>query len=111
MVASLITIWPRCDKALRPLLLVWCAAGVAYVAFMFMIDVPMYWLRWLADEAHGRSYLSINQGLLDISARWVVSHRWEDWQNEVAWMSMYFSIAVWLSIALIHTPIAKRQTA
>jgi hypothetical protein len=111
MVASLITIWPRCDKTLRPLLLVWCAAGVAYVVFMFMIDVPMYWLRWLADEAHGRSYLSIDQGLLDVSVRRVVSHRWEDWQNEVAWMSLYFSIAVWLSIALIHTPAAKRQAA
>jgi hypothetical protein len=35
----------------------------------------------------------------------VVSHRLEDWKNEIAWMSLYFSVAVWLSIALIHAPL------
>jgi hypothetical protein len=104
MVMSLVAIWPRCSAALRPLLAAWCAAGIAYVAFMFLVDVPMYWSRWVADEAVGRHYLSIAQGLLDVSGRWVVSHRWEDWRSEVAWMSLYFSVAVWLSIALIHAP-------
>ena len=59
----------------------------------------------------GRHYLSLVQGLLDVSGRWVVSHRWEDWKSEVAWMTMYFSIAVWLSIALVHAPLPKRHTA
>ncbi len=110
LVASLVAIWPRCDSALRPLLAVWCAAGIAYVAFMFLVDVPMYWSRWLADEASGHHYLSIAQGVIDASGRWVVSHRWEDWKNEVAWMSLYFSVAVWLSIALIHAPALGRRT-
>ena len=52
---------------MRPLLAAWCAAGIAYVAFMFLVDVPMYWSRWLADEASGRHYLSLTQGLLDVS--------------------------------------------
>jgi hypothetical protein len=111
LVTSLLWIWPRCSAAARPLLAAWCAAGIAYVAFMFLVDVPMYWARWLADEASGRSYLSITQGLLDASGRWVVSHRWQDWQNEVAWMSLYFSAAVWLSIALIHAPLPARLAA
>lgn len=111
LVTSLLWIWPRCSATLRPLLAAWCAAGIAYVAFMFLVDVPMYWARWLADEASGRSYLSITQGLLDVSERRVVSHRWQDWQNEVAWMSLYFSVAVWLSIALIHAPVPGRQAA
>jgi len=106
LVASLVAIWPRCDAKLRPLLALWCAAGIAYVGFMFLVDVPMYWSRWIADETSGRHYLSIGQGLLDVSGRWVVSHRWQDWHSEVIWMSLYFSVAVWFSVALIHVPAA-----
>lgn len=111
LVMSLLWIWRRCSPSLRPLLAAWCAAGIAYVAFMFLVDVPMYWSRWLADEASGRHYLTITQGLLDVSGHWVVSHRWQDWHNEVAWMSLYFSVAVWLSIALVHAPVPERRNA
>jgi hypothetical protein len=112
MVASALAIWPRSDAALRRLLAAACAVGTAYVAFMFLVDVPMYWSRWTADEASGRAYLSVAQGVLDISEHWVVSHRWEVWRNEVAWMSLYFSVAVWFSIALIHAPVlgGRRQS-
>jgi len=72
---------------------------------MFMVDVPMYWSRWLADEAAGRNYLSLQQGLMDVSGRWTVSHRLQDWQSEMTWMTAYFSVAVWLSIALMHAPV------
>ncbi len=109
LVASLLTLWPRASKKLRPLLLAMCLTGIAYVVFMFMVDVPMYWSRWLDDEASGRNYLSLTQGLLDTSERWVVSHQWHIWKGEVLWMSLYFSIAVWLSIAFIHAPALKRQ--
>jgi hypothetical protein len=111
MVASLVAIWPVCDAAVRRLLAAWCAMGVAYVSFMFLVDVPMYWSRWLADEASGRPYLDLAQGLVDVSQRWVVSHNWSDWKSEVVWMSLYFSVAVWLSIALIHAPVLVRRAA
>lgn len=102
LVASLVWVWPRCRREARPLVAACCAAGLAYVAYMFLIDVPMYWARWVADEAQGRQYLGIAQGLADTATRWVVSHRWSDWESEVAWMSLYFSVAVWLSIGLVH---------
>ena len=104
LVLSLVVIWPRARASARPLLALCCSAGVAYVAYMFAVDVPMYWARWLADEAAGRRYLSLAQGVSDASARWVVSHRWEDWRGEVLWMTLYFSVAVWLSIGLVHAP-------
>jgi hypothetical protein len=107
LVASLVAIWPRSTRQQRPILALWCVAGVGYVAFMFGIDVPMYWSRWLADEATGRHYLSVWQGALDVSGRWVVSHRWDDWKGEVTWMTLYFSVAVWLSISLVHTPLHR----
>ncbi len=110
LVASMAVLWPSCPAARRPLLLTWCVAGVAYVAFMFLVDVPMYWTRWLADEASGRHYLSIAQGMHDVAVRWVVSYRWADWKNEVVWMTLYFSVAVWLSIALIHAPVAEPES-
>jgi hypothetical protein len=86
----------------RKVLIGWCVVGAAYVAFMFVHDVPMYWSRWLTDEARGRQYLTIDEGLTDVSHRQVVSLRWQDWKSEIAWMSLYFSVAVWLSISLVH---------
>jgi hypothetical protein len=104
LVAGMVAIWPRCTRSLRPLLLAWCIAGTAYVAFMFLVDVPMYWSRWIADSANGRHYMSIAQGVHDAAVRRIVSYRWQDWKSEVVWMSLYFSVAVWLSIALVHAP-------
>jgi hypothetical protein len=111
LVASLAAILPRCTAARRPLLLACCVAGSIYVAYMFFVDVPMYWSRWIADEVSGRHYMSIAQGARDASVRWVVSHRWQDWKSEVVWMSLYFSVAVWISIALVHAPLLDTQIA
>ena len=111
LAASLVAIWPRCARRQRPMLVLWCVAGLAYVLFMFLVDVPMYWSRWIADEAMGRQYMNLAQGAADISGRWVVSHRWEDWRSEVIWMSLYFSVAVWISLALVHVPAARPRAA
>jgi hypothetical protein len=111
LVASLLAIRPRSAADRRPLLLACCAVGAIYVGYMFLVDVPMYWSRWITDELSGRSYLSIAQGAHDISVHWVVSHRWQEWKNEVVWMSLYFSVAVWISIALIHAPVPETQVA
>jgi len=77
------------------------------VTYLFSVDVPTYWARWMADQASGRHYLSLAQGWLDITQRRVVSHRWEDWKSEVVWMSLYFSVGVWASISLIHASVSK----
>ena len=96
----------------RPWVALWCAAGAAYVMYVGFVDVPMYWARWAADEASGRHYLTLAQGLVDVSVRWVVSHQWAHWRGEVVWMTAYFSVAVWLSIALALAPrrVALRLT-
>jgi hypothetical protein len=108
LVVSLVGMWPRVRQELRAVLALCGGAGTAYVIYMFGVDVPMYWARWLADQAQGRQYLSVSDGLLDASTRWVVSHRWVDWQSEVVWMTLYFSVAVWLSIGLVHAPLHRR---
>ncbi|HKT72535.1 MAG TPA: hypothetical protein VJQ47_06565 [Steroidobacteraceae bacterium] len=112
-VASLIAVWPRCPRPQRTLFTVWCAAGTLYVAYMLCVDVPMYWARWIADEAHGRQYLSLVQGVMDASDRRVVSYRWTDWKSEIGWMSLYFTVAVWISLSLVHAAVvgARRSRA
>lgn len=104
LVANFAKVWPRCNRELRTLLAGACVIGLGYVVYMFQVDVPMYWARWTLDEHHGRQYFSVAQGLADASGRWVVSHRWADWESEFVWMSLYFSVAVWLSIGLMHVP-------
>ncbi len=102
VIAAVLAILPRCAAPRRRMLFGWCMAGVAYVLFMFFFDVPTYWARHVAEEIHGQHYLTIAQGLADVSHRRIVSYRWEDWRTEIVWMSLYFSVAVWLSISLIH---------
>jgi len=102
VVISLFGVWPRCPPTWRPALAAACAGTLAYVGYMFLVDVPMYWSRWMLDQAHGRHYLSLAAGLADVSQRRVVSWRWQDWRSEVIWMSLYFSVAVWISIWLVH---------
>ena len=84
----------------------WSLGGAAYVAFIFVYDVPMYWSRWRADQANGRHYLSIADGMVDVCRRWTVSYRWEDWRSEVPWMSLYFTFGVWSSISLVYASLA-----
>lgn len=102
LVAGFARVRPHCAPRLQRVLAGACVIGLAYVAYMFLVDVPMYWARWVQDEAQGRQYLGLLQGLADASRNWVVSHRWADWESEVVWMSLYFSVAVWLSMALMH---------
>ena len=80
-----------------------------YAAFMFTVDVPMYFSRWQADATSGREYLGFIAGLHDASTRWVVTHDIADWRDEIAWMSLYFSAAVWTSLALGGFELVKDQ--
>jgi hypothetical protein len=83
------------------LVLAAAAGGVAcYVVFMVTVDVPMYFERWQAELADGTPLLGFFAGLHDVATRWVVTHRFAPWHNEMPWMSLYFSVAVWTSLML-----------
>ncbi|HVX76790.1 MAG TPA: hypothetical protein VHB49_11720 [Bradyrhizobium sp.] len=76
-------------------------AGIAvYLAFLVTVDVPMYLGRWKAGLADGSKLLGLVEGLHDARTRWVVTHDLAHWKDEIAWMSLYFSLAVWASLAL-----------
>jgi hypothetical protein len=80
---------------------------LGYVSFMFTVDVPMYFEWWQTDLASGKELLGLFAGLYDVTTRWVVTHRIALWSDEIAWMSLYFSVAVWTSLALCGFVLVK----
>jgi hypothetical protein len=86
------------------------AAGmVGYVVFMATVDVPMYFGRWQSDLATGKTYFGLAAGLHDLATRWVVTHDIAQWRPEIAWISLYFSMAVWASLLLAGFALVKHH--
>ena len=86
---------PEFHGAVRVLLAIAIAGIAGFLAFLMTIDVPMYLKRWRTGEADGDKRLTPREGLRDVSTRWVVTHDLAEWKDEIAWMSLYFSLAVW----------------
>ena len=97
-----IALWRHARPAFRPTIAATGIVGIFYVVFMMAVDVPGYFNRWQLDQAAGKQYFSFADGIQDAMFRRVVTLRWDDWSPEIPWMSLYFSVAVWLSIAIIH---------
>jgi hypothetical protein len=91
---------PEFDGAIRAVLVIAIVGIAFYLAFLMTIDVPMYLSRWRADAAIGSKRLRLIEGLRDASTRWVVTHDIVHWKDEIAWMSLYFSMAVWASLGI-----------
>jgi hypothetical protein len=91
---------PEFDGEARAVLVVAITGIAGYLAFLMTIDVPMYLSRWRAGMADGSKRLRPLEGLRDVSTRWIVTHDLAEWKDEIVWMSLYFSAAVWASLAL-----------
>ena len=91
---------PEFDGPVRVVLAVAIVGIAGYLAFLMTVDVPMYLRRWRADVAGGSKVLGPIEGLRDASTRWIVTHDLAHWKDEIPWMSLYFSAAVWASLAL-----------
>lgn len=91
---------PEFDGPVRAVLVITIIGIAGYLAFLMTVDVPMYLGRWRANLADGSSLLKPLEGLRDVSTRWIVTHDLAEWKDEIAWMSLYFSAAVWASLAL-----------
>jgi hypothetical protein len=101
---SLATLLRRHTGRLRVLIAAWVGTGIVFVLFMTNVDLPMYLERWIEDELARRSYLSMSEGFVDLATRWIVTYEWTAWKDEIAWMTLYFSAGVYVSISLVHAP-------
>jgi hypothetical protein len=91
---------PEFDGLVRLVLAIGIVGIAGYVAFLVTVDVPMYLSRWRAGLADGRKLLRVFEGFHDVTTRWVVTHELAEWKGEIVWMSLYFTMAVWASLAL-----------
>lgn len=113
VVAGFVSVWPHVDEKGRRFVAAAIAGGASYITFMMFVDVPMYLSRWRADLVAGHEYLSLREGMRDVLERCIVTRGWAAWHEDAAWLSLYFTVAVWASIALAHVPPlrgARRQT-
>jgi hypothetical protein len=115
---ALCRLLPEFHGPVRVVLVVAIGCIALYLAFLMTIDVPMYLNRWRADLAEGNPLLRPLEGLYDVSTRWIVTHDPAHWKGELAWMALYFSGAVWASLALCvfysledHLPRYRTETA
>jgi hypothetical protein len=91
---------PEFDGLLHLAIVVGITGITGYVAFLIIVDVPMYLNRWQYGLTIGSKALTPLEGLRDATTRWVVTHDFAEWKDEIAWMSLYFTAAVWASLAL-----------
>jgi len=91
---------PEFDGEVRAVLVFTIIGIASYLAFLMTVDVPMYLGRWRTEVGDGSRLLSPLEGFRDVCTRWVVNHDLAEWKDEIAWMSLYFSAAVWASLAL-----------
>jgi hypothetical protein len=103
-VACFVSLRPHVGETERRFLIAAIVCGAAYVAFMALVDVPMYLARWQADLAAGHEFTPLREGMGEVMERCAVTRDWAAWRQDVPWLSLYFTVAVWISIALAHAP-------
>ena len=101
LAVSLGLAWVSMSGSIRLWLALGLAACIGAAILMLVVDVPMYLARWRQGRSCGIRYLPVREGLSDALSRRQVTHRWSEWRQEVPWMSLYFSVGVWLSLALV----------
>jgi hypothetical protein len=97
---ALVRLVPRFRGIVRLALSAVVAGTACYCLFMVTVDVPMYFVRWQEQAASGHNLLGLVSGLHDVATRWIVTYDIARWHHEIPWMSLYFSVAVWMSLAL-----------
>lgn len=100
-IVGFMSLWQRADGATARFAGAAVVSGAVYVAFMVTVDVPMYLARWTAAGDAGPP---LAEGLHSLVARCIVQHDWAAWREDVLWLSLYFTVGVWVSIALAHAP-------
>jgi len=79
-------------------------AAFGYVIYMVTVDVPAYVNNWMANQADGKVYATLAEGFHQVATVWRQTYAVADWQYEFVWMTLYFSIAVWISIYIMNGP-------
>jgi hypothetical protein len=71
---------------------------VSYIWFMVTVDVPMYISRYYNSDG---KYVNFFKGIKELSNCKVVSSSFSHWKQEIPWLTLYFTIAVWISMSTL----------
>jgi len=99
--AAFLSLRPKAQGATARFLDAACAGGLVYIAFMVIVDVPMYLARWTAA---GGFTVPLDEGVRAVLERCVVRREWSAWREDATWLTLYFTVCVWVSVALPHAP-------
>jgi hypothetical protein len=102
--------WPHAHEGLSSYLRRTVGVILVFITFMCLVDIPHYLAHWHEDQLAGKVYLHWREGLRDSAQRWVIEYAWDAWRDEVAWMSLYFSVGVWISIAFSRARVEIPRT-
>ena len=107
LLVSFIALWSQVSRQQRYYMGIMSAYALGFVVFMVLVDVPMYWHRWQADLAQGVRFFSLTSGIQDMLRSCKVSFSMHTWREEIPWMTLYFSVTVWVSMAFAYAPSFK----
>jgi len=78
--------------------------AMAFVSYVLCVDVPMYWHRYQQGRVQGLVYMRLDHGARDAWQRRVPAGSWAAWKADALWLTPYFSLGVWASIAMVCVP-------
>jgi hypothetical protein len=84
---------------LRPILVAGFLVYTLGAVLTIAVDVRMYLRRWRLN-ARSR-HLTLGSGLRDSRSRRHPTAAWNVWREEAPWMTVYFSVGVWTSLAMV----------
>ncbi len=106
MAALLAIIAMDTSGVIQSLAVAGAVGSLAFVTYVVLVDIPLYLRRFRHGKTTGRQYLSISQGARDAWGRREISHSWDSWRDDALWLTPYFSIGAWFSMALVFLPLA-----
>jgi hypothetical protein len=99
--AGLVPYWRHTASTPPILVLIGLLACAGAALLILTVDIPLYVARWRSGKRARLRYLRVVEGLKDAVVRRRVTQRRDDWREELLWMSLYFSAAVWVSLGIV----------
>lgn len=110
LTVSAIIMWRRYRGVTKKFVGGMAIGGAIYVLYMFTLDIPMYFTRWLEEVSNHTAYTTFAEGFKNLATDWHVTRNPSDWTGEFIWMIIYFSLAVWISLAFTQTPFNRLKS-
>ncbi|KAK3276569.1 hypothetical protein CYMTET_15368 [Cymbomonas tetramitiformis] len=79
-------------------------AVVGAASYDFLVDGPMYMSRYHADQKAHKKYMKFLEGLEDAAERRVVTRSYADWDEDMTWMLLYFTLAPLTASLMMFAP-------